>query len=85
MTAKQFNAMKSLDNKADLVWDIGMHVDERIIYNKYIIKMYSIYSFFVEVWIDVKTLKIDKIQALENSQDWQGYLKSIRLEDLITS
>jgi hypothetical protein len=62
-----------------------MHVDERIIYNKYIIKMYSIYSFFVEVWIDVKTLKIDKIQALENSQDWQGYLKSIRLEDLITS
>jgi len=70
MTAKEFNSIKSIDHRANIVWDCGEFIDERIIYNKYQIKMYSVYSFMVEVWVNVKTLHIEKVNALEEFNDW---------------
>lgn len=82
MTAQDFNRIKNLNDKANIVWDCSRHVDERIIYNEYKIQMYALYGFYVEVWIAIKTNKIEKIKALEGETNWKGYLISIRMEDL---
>lgn len=82
MNAQEFNNQKSIDHKANLVWDIGTYIDERAIYGKYIIKMYTVYHLIVEVWVNTKSLKIEKIKALEDETDWKGYLASVNLENL---
>ena len=84
MTAKDFNLIKSIDHRANIVWDYGEFIDEKIIYHKYQIKMYSLYSFIVEVWVNVKTLQIEKISALEEFNDWSGYMNLIRFEEILT-
>ena len=81
VTKQEFNNME-MNNKTALVISGGELIDERVIYGKYHIKMYSMRHFFVEVWIDVKKVEVEKIRAIESEADWSGYLDSIRISDL---
>ena len=82
MTKKEFNELE-INIRTALIWSSGQFIDERVIYGKYHIKMYAMKSFFVEVWIDVKKLHIEKVQAIESETDWSSYLNSIRITDLV--
>ena len=82
MTKQEFNELE-LNARAALIWSKGQFIDERIIYGKYHIKMYAMKNFFVEVWIDLKKLKIEKANAIESDTDWSGYLQSIKIADLM--
>jgi hypothetical protein len=82
MTKKEFNELE-VNARTALVWSTGQFIDERIIYGKYHIKMYAMKNFFVEVWIDLKRLNIEKVQAIESETDWSGYLHSISIADLM--
>ena len=78
MTAQEFN-MLNLDQKGE-VWNTNsIFIDERIVYNKHKIVIYSVFNFYVEVFYSIKDNKIENLKALENIEDWEGYLKSIKL------
>ena len=81
MIKQEFNTLE-INERAALIWSKGQYIDERIIYGKYHIKMYSLKDFFVEVWINLKNWNIEKVQAIESDTDWSGYLSSIRVADL---
>ena len=82
MTPQEFNKIKSISHRANIVWDCSRHIEERVIANEYIIKIYELYGFYVEVWINAKSLKIEKINALENKIDWHDYLQTVSLHNL---
>jgi len=78
MTPQEFN-MLGLDQKGE-VWNTNsIVIDERIVYNKHKIVIYSVFNFYVEVFYSIKDNKIEDLKALENIEDWEGYLKSIKL------
>lgn len=81
MTPEKFNKMMT-DAKANFLWDNGVFIDERISYNKYIIKVYSLLDFFVEVYYSLEDNKIEDIYAIETEEDWEGFLKTIDLREL---
>ena len=81
MTAEKFNSLIT-DSKANFLWDNGVYVDERISYNKYLIKIYSLVDFFVEVYYCIEDNKIEDIYAIQTEEDWEGFLKYIQLKDL---
>ena len=81
MTAEKFNSLIT-DSKANFLWDNGVYVDERISYNKYLIKIYSLVDFYVEVYYCIEDNKIEDIYAIETDEDWEGFLKYINLKDL---
>ena len=82
MTPDKFNSMLT-DAKANFLWDNGVFVDERISYNKYLIKIYSLLDFYVEVYYNINDNKIEDIYALESEDDWEGILKMINLTKLL--
>ena len=82
MTALEFNKIMYINDRADVLWYVGRFVSERFVQNKYQIKMYAVDDFYVEVWINIDTLIIEKIKALITDHDWTGYLQSIRLSEL---
>lgn len=81
VTADKFNQMMT-DAKANFLWDNGVFIDERISYNKYIIKVYSLLDFYVEVYYSIEDNKIEDIYAIETEEDWDGFLKNIDLREL---
>lgn len=82
MTPDKFNHMLT-DAKANFLWDNGVYVDERVSYNKYLIKIYSLIDFYVEVYYSLEDNKIEDIYAIETDEDWEGFLKVIDLQDLL--
>jgi len=81
MNIDDYNKLITND-KANILWDKGTHIDERVIYNKHTVVMYALFNFYVEVYYSVKDNKIKEIKALKSDEDWEGYLKSIKLEHL---
>lgn len=81
VTADKFNKMVT-DAKANFLWDNGVFVNERVSYNKYLIKVYSLLDFYVEVYYSIEDNKIEDIYAIETEEDWDGFLKTIDLKDL---
>ena len=82
MNPSKFNRMIT-DAKANFLWDNGIFVDERVSYNKYLIKVYSLIDFYVEVYYSIDDNKIEDIYAIETEQDWEGFLKTIDLSQLL--
>ena len=80
MTPVKFNTLMT-DAKANFLWDNGMYVDERISYNKYLIKIYSLMDFYVEVYYSMEDNKIEDIYAIQTDEDWDSFLKGINLKD----
>ena len=79
MTATEFNELP-YPKKADMWSKNGVFLDERIIYGKCKIVIYSVFNFYVEVYYNVNTNQIGTVKALENIEDFEGYLKSVQLE-----
>lgn len=82
MTAKNFNEL-SIENKSTYLWENGIYVDERVSYNKYLIKIYSLDDFYVEVYYSIEDNKIEDIYGVETDEDWEGFLKTIDLRELM--
>ena len=80
MTPEKFNSLIT-DAKANYLWDNGVFIDERMCYNKFIIKVYSLLDFYVEVYYSMSDNKIEDIYALETEEDWEGFLKNIDLKE----
>ena len=81
MTAKEFNSL-SLDGKG-VVFQEGTYVDQRIVYNEHKIVMYSLHNFYVEIYYNAHSNKIEDIDALESLDDWDNFMASVKLGDLI--
>ena len=81
LTSSSFNSINNINERADVLWELGSMVDRRTVSNKFHVKVYALFDFFVEVWVNTKKSEIERIFALENDKDWEGYLKSIRIAD----
>jgi len=81
LTSSSFNSISNINERADVLWELGSLVDRRTVSNKYNVKVYALFDFFVEVWVNVRKLEIERIFALENEKDWEGYLGSVRIAD----
>jgi len=74
-----------LHEKGEFLWKEGKHVEERLIYGKYVVQIHCFDNFFVEVYYSVRGNNIDDIKAIHKGEDWDGYLDSIKLEHLMKS
>jgi hypothetical protein len=83
LTPEKFNTMLT-EAKANITWDDGFFIDERISYNKYIIKVYALYDYYVEVYYSIEDNKIEDIYAIETEQDWDSFLKHINLREILS-
>lgn len=81
MNKFKFNTLNHKD-KENVIWKNGKLVLQRMAYKDYIVKMYCIEDFFVEVVFSLSENKIKDIYAIEHERDWQGYLDSINLYEL---
>ncbi|MCB0395522.1 MAG: hypothetical protein KDD36_02640 [Flavobacteriales bacterium] len=84
MTAAEYNLL-DMDQKTHLLWTYGELLDERVDYGKSRTFMYHLQGFYVEISINVKDESIRRVRALESPGDWNGYLKSVSLEELLSS
>lgn len=82
LSISEYNSL-TIDQKGEILFTKGDYIDHRVQYNKYKIVIYSLGNFYVEVFYDVHNNEIKRINALENEQDWTGYLESINLEYLM--
>lgn len=72
-----------LEERTSLLWKEGTYLHIRSIYNKHRIALYGLYNFFVEVYYSVKNNEIEEVKAILNEEDWDGYMDSIRFEELL--
>lgn len=79
MTATEFNKL-SFAEKGNIWSTEAVFLDERVVYARYKVLMYSYANFYIEVYYNAKNNEIETLKALENVDDWEGYLKSINLE-----
>ena len=82
LSISEYNNL-TLDQKGEILFTKGDYIDHRVQYHKYKIAIYSLGNFYVEVFYDVHNNEIKRINALENEQDWTGYLESINLDYLM--
>ena len=81
MTPQDFNTLP-FAFKAEALWTKGKLINERRIPDQYVVVIYGVYNFFVEVFYDLYSNKIMDIFAMENDDDWDGFLNSVNLEEL---
>lgn len=81
MTSNQFNKL-SLKEKGVIYTEEGTHIENRINYGINTVLIYAVFNFYVEVTLDVKANKIIDIKALETTEDYYGFMKSLKLSDL---
>ncbi len=79
VSLSNFNSIVDIATRERLLREAGSFVDERIIYGKYAVKIYAMFDFFGEVWVNLKKSKIEKIVALPIEQDWELFLSGIRI------
>jgi len=80
MTKIQFSEL-TLTEKIELVIEDGTEVLNRI-FLFYVIRLYSIDDFYVEVWYKTSSNKIDRVESIEIDDVFHLYEKSIDIEDL---
>jgi hypothetical protein len=80
MTKNQFVEL-TLNDKIELVIDRGVELLNRV-FLFYIIRLYSVDGFYVEVWYRTSANRIDRIDAVELEEVFHLYEKSINIEDL---
>lgn len=83
MTASEFNKL-SPDEKGALLTEQSTFIDERIIYGKYKIIIYSLFNFYIEVYYHVQHNEVETIKAIESIDDWESYMRSINLDSLLS-
>ena len=80
MTRTQFSEL-TLKEKIELVIDDGTEILNRI-FLFYVIRLYSIEDFYVEVWYKTSSNKIDRVEPVQIDDVFHLYEKSIDIEDL---
>ena len=80
MTRTQFSEL-TLNEKIELVIDDGTEILNRI-FLFYVIRLYSIEDFYVEVWYKTSSNKIDRVEPVQIDDVFHLYEKSIDIEDL---
>jgi hypothetical protein len=76
-----FNSIVDIAARERLLREAGSFIDERIIYGKYAVKIYSIFGFLGEVWINLKKSEVEKVVALPNQLDWELFLSGLKPRD----
>jgi hypothetical protein len=80
MTRTQFSEL-SINEKIEHVIDNGTEILNRI-FLFYVIRLYSIEDFYVEVWYKTSTNKIDRVEPVQIDDVFHLYERSIDIEDL---
>ena len=80
MTRTQFSEL-SINEKIELVIENGTEILNRI-FLFYVIRLYSIEDFYVEVWYKTSSNKIDRVEPVEIEDVFHLYERSIDIEDL---
>ena len=81
MTKQEFNLL-TIDEKSELLFSPlseSQFIDEKIINENRIVKIYSFQNLFVEIWLNVQEIKFEKIIALESEKDWKKYLETVEV------
>jgi hypothetical protein len=81
MTPEMFLNLKGVQ-QIEVLFEHGRETLSRI-YLFYNIKLYVLYDFFVEVWYQQTTNRIDRIQVLKEEDVLDIYEKQIELKGLI--
>ena len=80
MTKIQFSEL-TLNEKIELVIENGTEILNRI-FLFYVIRLYSVDDFYVEVWYKTSSNKIDRVESVEIDDVFHLYERSIDIEDL---
>jgi hypothetical protein len=80
MDSREFQELKTLE-KVQYVLGKGEEVMSRI-YMYYHIKLYSVDSFFVEIWYRQSASKIDYVEVVDIDDVFLNYKKEIDISDL---
>ena len=80
MTRTQFSEL-TINEKIELVIESGTEILNRI-FLFYVIRLYSVEDFYVEVWYKTSSNKIDRVDPVEIDEVFHLYERSIDIEDL---
>jgi len=83
VTLAAFNSIVDINTRVKLLKEAGSFIDERIIYGKYSVKIYSMFGFLGEVWVNLNKSIIEKVVALPGEQDLELFLSRTKLTDTI--
>lgn len=83
ITQSQFDNIIPRVEQLNLLLREGTVVDERYIYGKYEIQLFSLSNFYVEVWTNLVTQEFEKVVSLQSEDDWSGFLGSVKLSLLL--
>jgi len=78
MSIRDFTALTT-GEKAFLLWSHGTSLATRK-ESGYIIDLYSLDAFFVEMWYDSKSREIENIHSFKRVKNLDIYLESISIE-----
>jgi hypothetical protein len=77
MTDKEYGSL-TFEEKASILWDVGIFVDA-IDYRNQTVKLYSLYSFFVEVYYNIGNKHVENL-AIAGPEEMTKYLGRITIE-----
>ena len=80
MTKIQFSEL-TLNEKIELVIENGTEILNRI-FLFYVIRLYNVDDFYVEVWYKTSSNKIDRVESVEIDDVFHLYERSFDIEDL---
>jgi len=80
MTRTQFSEL-TINEKIELVIDNGTEILNRI-FLFYVIRLYCIEDFYVEVWYKTSSNKIDRVEPVQIEDVFHLYERNIDIEDL---
>lgn len=73
MTIRDFSQLP-LDEKTNYLWDNGVCLGQRLVDRSYIVSIFDLGGFFVEVKYSSANTGIDLIRIMEEVIDWEAYV-----------
>lgn len=81
MTSRDYNGL-TIGKRADILWKDGTRLFEKVVDKNKMMVIYAVSTFFVEICYFQQDFKVSSIKALETSDDWNWFLRSIELQEL---
>lgn len=72
----EFNQLKTLDQKADVVWDADHFIASREV-GEHRVNLYRVSDFYVEIFYYTKTNRIENIRSFKADEHLDAYLDGI--------
>jgi hypothetical protein len=73
MTTRDFTLLPP-DEKTNYLWDNGICIGQRLVDYAYIVSIFDLGSFFVEVRYSRSNTGIDAIRVMEEVPAWEAYV-----------